>query len=58
MASDRCPKCNYYVELNSTECSKCGLVFEQYEEYLQKQQAMDNAYSKLVLDNFSAGNIL
>lgn len=34
----KCPKCNYERKPNSKECPHCGIVYEKYEDYLDKKR--------------------
>lgn len=34
----KCPKCNYERKPNSIECPRCGIVYEKYEEYIDKKR--------------------
>jgi len=38
MTQEKCPKCSVIVDPGSTECLKCGIVFEKYEAKLKKEK--------------------
>lgn len=38
MAQEKCPNCGNPVEEGSTECLKCGIIFERYEAKLKKEK--------------------
>jgi hypothetical protein len=35
----KCPKCNYERQPNNIECSRCGVVYEKYTDYVHKKRS-------------------
>ncbi len=41
--SGKCPKCEYPRLAGAVECSNCGVIYQNYEDFLKKQKAEEKA---------------
>lgn len=46
-----CPKCNYERKPNSTECPRCGVVYEKYENYVNKKRMEQESEKSKEINN-------